>query len=176
MDQNNLNGQVPQPEQPAHENQQGFQQQGHPTQVGYQQGYSAQPVYQQQGYPAQQGYNQSPYYAAQAPVYQQGVPQYQTTHPVVEECVGSAFGKALASVIICSLPIGSLIGIFLGNSGLNYAERANVLAAQYGCRAGGKNIAAKILGKIGKITSVVMTIFWGIYFFILFMAIMFSTL
>ena len=42
------------------------------------------------------------------------------------------------------------------------------LANRNGVSAGGKNIASKVLGKIGKILGIVMTIFWAFIFFIYF--------
>lgn len=102
-------------------------------------------------------------FAAQ-PTYTAPAPQAVSE---IESCANSAFGKALASVIIASLPIGSLIAIFLSSGALRLVKRANELAAYCGVSAGGKAVAAKIMGIIGKISSIVMTVFYVLYFFLL---------
>ncbi len=83
--------------------------------------------------------------------------------PGLQQLVNSAFGKALASVIMAELPIASIIAIFMGSSANKLVAKAENLAAQYGTKAGGKKIAAKIMGKIGFFMGIGMTIFWGIY-------------
>lgn len=85
------------------------------------------------------------------------------TDPEVESYVEAAFGKSLAATIMCAFPVASIIAIFFGNTGLNLAESAKQLAAQRGVKPSGKNIAAVVLGKIGKICGIVMTAFWGFY-------------
>ena len=111
-----------------------------------------------------------PTFGAQPPVvqYQQipnpYAPQAQAE---VENAADSAFGKGLASVIMSSFPITSIIAIFLGAGGLSGAKRTNAIAAHYGIEAGGKNIAARILSTIGLISSIVMTSFWGLYFLLI---------
>lgn len=83
--------------------------------------------------------------------------------------VNSAFSKGLAAAIIASLPIGSIIAIFLGNSSLKLVANLRNHAAYNGIKPSGKNIAAKILGMVGKITGIVMTAVWAYYFiFIIF--------
>ena len=86
----------------------------------------------------------------------------------VKELADSAFGKCLASTIISGLPVSSIIAIILGASGLKAANKATEIAVANKMFAGGKNIAAKILGKIGLITGIVMTAFWTTYFSIIF--------
>ena len=81
----------------------------------------------------------------------------------VEGLVKSAFSKGLASVIMAEMPVASIIAIFMGNKALKLADSANALAAQYGISAGGKCVAAKVLGEIGKIVGIVMTILWPFY-------------
>lgn len=102
--------------------------------------------------------------------YQPGVPPtyapVPTTDPTVESYVNAAFTKSLASVIMCEFPVASIIAIVMGSKGLEFVEAAKTLAAQRGVKPSGKNIAANILGKIGKIAGIVMTIFWGVYFLI----------
>ncbi len=100
-----------------------------------------------------------------APVY----PPVTVTDPAVEACVDSAFGKSLASAIMCGFPVASIIAIFFGSAGLNLVEQAKMLAAQRGVRPSGKCVAATVLGKIGKIAGIVMTAFWGFYFFMILM-------
>ncbi len=99
-------------------------------------------------------------------------PYYQPVvrDPQVESLIDSAFGKSLTSTIICGLPVGSIIAIVLGSAGLNLVDEAKRLAAQRGAMPGGKNVAATVLGKIGKIAGIVMTIWWAFYiFFIVFL-------
>ena len=95
--------------------------------------------------------------------------------PAVDLIVDSAFGKALASAIMCEFPIASIIAIVIGSQSLDLVEQAKNLAAQRGAKPSGKIIAATVLGKIGKIAGIIMTCFWGIYLFIILAAI-FSTL
>ena len=102
-------------------------------------------------------------FAAQ-PTYTTPAPQ---NVPEIEACAGSAFGKALASVIISWLPIGSIIAIILSSGALKLVKRANELAAHYGISAGGKAIAAKILGIVGKVSSIVVTVIYALYFLVL---------
>jgi len=87
--------------------------------------------------------------------------------PAVDALVDSAFGKSLAATIMCGFPIASIIAIFFGVAGLNLVEQAKALAAQRGVKPSGKNIAATVLGKIGKIVGIVMTAFWGFYLLLL---------
>lgn len=94
------------------------------------------------------------------------------TDPEVEARIDAAFGKSLAATIMAGFPVASIIAIFFGNTGLNMVDEAKRLAAQRGAKPGGKNIAATVLGKIGKIAGIVMTAFWGFYFFILMMIIL----
>ncbi|MBR5517846.1 MAG: hypothetical protein IKV86_02335 [Clostridia bacterium] len=98
--------------------------------------------------------------------------EFQTTYassdPQVDALVEGAFGKGLAATIICGFPIASIIALVLGNTAVNMVEQARQMAAQRGVNISGKNIAAQILGKIGKIAGIAMTIFWAVYFLILF--------
>ena len=101
-------------------------------------------------------------------------PYYQpvVTDPQVESLIDSAFGKSLAATIMCGFPIASIIAIILGSAGLNLVDEAKRLAAQRGAKPGGKNVAATVLGKIGKIVGIVMTVWWA--FYILFIILLFS--
>ena len=114
--------------------------------------------YPQNGYP-RQGY--APYTNGYYPPVYQQQPQ---TNPHVEESAGSAFGKSLAATIMSNFPICSIIAIVLANKGLKLAKQTDEMAAYYRVEAGGKNVAAKVLGKIGLICGIVMTVIWSIYF------------
>lgn len=81
----------------------------------------------------------------------------------VQAYVDAAFGKALASAIMCEFPIASIIAIIFGCKALSMMETAKAVAASMGIKPSGKLIAVNILGKIGKIAGIIMTIFWGIY-------------
>ena len=110
-------------------------------------------------------------YSAQQPVYTQTTESRPKVIPEVEECVNAAFGKALASAIlgaIVAMPICTIIAIFLGNSALESVKKANEMAAYYGVSAGGKAIATKVLGMVGKISGIAMTVFWAGYFVFIF--------
>ena len=89
----------------------------------------------------------------------------------VKSLANSAFGKCLAAVILAWWPIGSVIAIILGAIGLKAAKKATALAEANNVSAGGKNIAAKITGKIGLIGGIVMTVFWFFYILIFALAI-----
>ena len=103
-------------------------------------------------------------------------PQYNYSQPVqtpvvpeLKSCVESAFSKALASVIMAGFPIASILSIIFGSLALKNVKKAEDIANYYRVSSGGKKIAAKIMGKIGKITGIVMTCFYSLYilFFIL---------
>lgn len=106
-------------------------------------------------------------FSAQPPVFAQTVEPQKESNSEVEECAGSAFGKSLAAAIMAWFPICSIIAIILGSGGLKRVKRANELAAHYGVSAGGKNVAAKILGMVGKIAGIVMTVIYSLYFVII---------
>lgn len=111
------------------------------------------------------------------PIYEQPVYQPQQANiPQLEALVNSAFGKGLASAIMCSFPVASIIAIVMGSQAQNLALEAEAMAAHYGISAGGKKTAAKILGKVGKIAGIAYTAFWAFYllYFIFIFAMIFS--
>ncbi len=89
---------------------------------------------------------------------------FDTVRSQIQSIANSAFGKALAAAIIAEMPIGSIIAIIMGSKALRQVEGAYALGAQYGVCVGGKCIAAKVLGKVGKIAGIAMTAFWAVYF------------
>lgn len=97
--------------------------------------------------------------------------EFQTTYassdPQVDALVENAFGKGLAATIMCSFPVASIIAISFGSTAIGMVDQARQMAAQRGVNISGKNIAAQILGKIGKIAGIVMTAFWAFYIFML---------
>lgn len=103
----------------------------------------------------------------QQQVHAQTAQPYMVSNPELNTCVESAFSKSLAATIMAWFPICSIIAIFFGSAGLKLADRANEMASYYGCSAGGKNIAAKVLGRIGQISGIAMTVFYAIYIFII---------
>lgn len=132
----------------------------------YQEPVNQQPVYQQPVY--QQPVYQQPVY--QQPVYQQPAyqqPAYQQPIPQLKELGDSAFGKGLAAAIMAEFPVTSIIAIIMGSKAQNLAAQAEAMAARYGVSAGGKCIAGKIMGKIGKIMGIVLTVFYAFYFLLL---------
>ena len=158
MDQNNFNPQ-------DNNNNQTNQQQN---------GYYQPPTYQQPYYGNQQQYYGNQQQGAYYQNFQQPGFGAQYDDPRISELVDSAFGKALASTIMCAFPITSIISIFLGAKAGKLVKQANALAAACGRKAGGKSIAAKIMGSIGKGFGIGMTIFWGIYTLIIVLAVMAS--
>ena len=89
--------------------------------------------------------------------------QSNPAEALAKDCADSAFGKTLASVIMAWWPVTSVIAIILGAIGLKNVNKAEEIAANYGVSAGGKKVAAKIMGKIGLIGGIVMTAFWFVY-------------
>lgn len=81
--------------------------------------------------------------------------------------VNSAFVKGLVATILASLPIGSIIAIFLGSASTKLVAKLRDHAAANGIKPSGKNIAAKILGMVGKIEGIVMTVVWAYYFILI---------
>ena len=106
-------------------------------------------------------------FSAQPPVFTQTAESHSGSNPEVDACAGSAFGKSLAAAIMAWFPICSIIAIILGSGGLKMVKRANELAAHYGVSAGGKTVAAKVLGMVGKIAGIVMTVIYSIYFVVI---------
>ena len=109
-----------------------------------------------QNYQPPYGYNQPPVYGYNP------VPNAD-----IAACVDSAFGKGLAAAILAEFPIGSIIAIALGSSAAELSEKANMMAASRGTSAGGKNVAARVLGLVGKFAGIGFTIFWAFYFFMI---------
>ena len=85
-------------------------------------------------------------YPGYTPVVEQPRPQ---NYSQVTESANSAFGKGLAATIMAEFPVASLIAIFMGAAGLKKVKQTNEMAAYYGIKAPGKNIAAKVLSMIG---------------------------
>ena len=106
-------------------------------------------------------------FSAQPPVFTQTAESHSGSNPEVDACAESAFGKSLAAAIMAWFPVCSIIAIILGSGGLKMVKRANELAAHYGVSAGGKTIAAKVLGIVGKIAGIVMTVIYSIYFVVI---------
>ncbi len=102
-------------------------------------------------------------FSVQQPVYNQTVEASSDCQREIDSLSGPAFGKALASVIMSWYPVTSIIGLILASSALKKVKKANALAERCGISAGGKIIAAKIMGTIGKISGIVMTVFWSLY-------------
>ena len=96
----------------------------------------------------------------------------------IESLVKSAFGKGLASVIMAEFPILSIVSIFMGGTAVRQSEDASAMALRNGVSAGGKCVAAKVLGKIGKILGIVMTCVWAFYivYFIAMFGMIFSNM
>ncbi|MBQ3080905.1 MAG: hypothetical protein IJC49_00450 [Clostridia bacterium] len=90
-------------------------------------------------------------------------PQKQPAFPQVVALANSAFSKGLAAAIMCSFPIASIVAIILGFSAKSTSAQASALAAQYNCEFPGKGVAGKILGLIGGIAGIVMTVVWFFY-------------
>ena len=126
---------------------------------------AAEPVYTAPVYEAPKA---EPVYTA--PVYEapKAAPSYNP-NPVaeVENMVGEAFSSGLAATICAWFPVASIIAIGKGSKALKKREEAQKMAEAYGVTLPGKNIAARILGMVGKIGGIVMTVFWPLYIIIL---------
>ncbi len=97
-------------------------------------------------------------------------PVAPVSDPALDAMVDDAFGKSLAAAIMAEFPVASIIAISFGINSLDMLEQARVLAAQRGAKLSGKAIATKILGMIGKIAGIAMTVFWAIYLTVIFFA------
>ena len=78
----------------------------------------------------------------------------------VTSLTDSAFGKGLAAAIMAWFPIASIIAIFFGAKAGALVRQARELAASRGCMTSKKLIPANVLGKVGLIAGIVMTVFW----------------
>ena len=91
-------------------------------------------------------------------------------HPTkadLDAMVDESFSSGLTATICAWFPVASIIAIAKGSKGLKKLAEAKGLAQQYGINISGKNIAARILGMIGKIGGIVMTVFYPLYIIIL---------
>ena len=166
---------VPQPpvQEPYYQQAPVYQQPHYPQPPVYQQPpvqqpyYPQQPVYQQPYYPQQPVYQQ-PYYPQQ-PVYQPPAAPYPQAEQVPnwQECEASSFKKALTSVILSTIPIGSIISIVMGAKGRSIAERAISYAKRHSIPVSGKTKAAAIMAKAGMITGIVFTAIYGFILMVL---------
>ena len=93
---------------------------------------------------------------------------------VADGIINANFGKALASAICASFPIASIVAIFLGCGALKQWKAAIALSQQYGFKLTGKNIPVRVLGLVGKIAGIAMTIFWSVYFILMICLVVFS--
>ena len=131
-----------------------------PVQPQYQQ--PVQPQYQQ---PAQPQYQQPV-----QPQYQQPVqPQYQ--QPVSAAPAGAPtptniliFG--IIGLALSCIPFASIAGIIISAIGLKKSN-AYVAAGGIAC---GQSKTGRILARVGLIVSIVMTVFWAIYFTVVIIA------
>ena len=90
------------------------------------------------------------------------VPTFQQTDiPQLKALTDEAFSTGLASVIMAGFPVASIIAIFKGRKAQTLAKEAEDMASAYGFSAGGKNVAAKVMGIVGKIDGIVCTAFYG---------------
>ena len=135
-----------------------------------------QPVYAQPVQPVQPVYAQpvqpvyvepvQPVYAQ--PVYTQPVqPVGPTVEEVVHDLANKAFGKALASVIMCAFPIASIIAIVMGSKALNLVNQARDIATPYGIFGGAKYMVSRAMAMVGKFSGIAMTVFWALYILII---------
>lgn len=102
---------------------------------------------------------------------------HQTEVPQLKELTENAFSNGLAAVIMAEFPVASIFAIFKGHKAQKLAREAENMAAGYGLSAGGKNVAAKVMGIVGKISGIVNTAlyaFLALYFvfYMLFMIVM----
>ncbi len=81
--------------------------------------------------------------------------------PGLPNLVESAFSTGLAATIMAQFPVASIIAIFKGRQAGKLVTDAENLAAQYGTKAGGKKIAAKVLSKVGFISGIYYTALWA---------------
>lgn len=125
------------------------------------------PGFDPQSQQSQQPPQFMPQYAPQSPYAQQEPYPGANAHKI-EAGADSAFGKSLASVIMAWFPICSFIAIFLAAAGLRCSSATSDLAARLGMSAGGKNVAARIMGTIGLISSIIMSVFWIFYILLIF--------
>ena len=65
---------------------------------------------------------------------------------------------------MCSFPIASIVAIFFGFKARALGGQAAELADYMGCERHGKGVAGRILGNIGGIMGIVMTVLYVIVF------------
>ena len=103
----------------------------------------------------------------QPPMGQPPVIDPDFVHPEVQAKEDAAFGRGLASLIMAEFPIASFFAIGLGGAAQKLAAESKAMAAYYGVDTHGKGQAGRILGKIGKIFGIVMSVFWVLYIVII---------
>ncbi|MBQ2781553.1 MAG: hypothetical protein IJF42_08390, partial [Clostridia bacterium] len=139
------------------------------------------PVQPVQPVAPQYGYGQQPQYG-----YGQQPPQYGYAQPVApqptyepagitpeeeDDMSGSILTKGILAIIFAWEPILSIIAIVFGSKAGKWYDQ---LCARAGREIGGRAKVGRILGKIGKIGGIVMTVFWPIYIFIIIVAVLAS--
>lgn len=121
-----------------------------------------QPQYQQQ--PVQPQY--------QEPQYAQPVQQYQQAEPVQATVAGelptpkSILIMGIIGLAISCMPLGSIAGIIISALGM---KKSNAYANGGGVPCG-MSITGRILSRVGLIVSIVMTVFWAIWFTVVILA------
>lgn len=98
-----------------------------------------------------------------APVVEEPVVNVSPTKAALDAMVNEAFSKGLTAAICAWFPVASIIAIAKGSKGLKKLAEAKNLAEQSGVSLSGKNIAARVLGMVGKIGGIVMTAFYPLY-------------
>lgn len=93
---------------------------------------------------------------------------------MIQNLADSAFSNGLASAIMAWFPVTSIIAIVLSGVSKRYVKEADRLGKALGIEVSGKKTAGSILSNVGRIAGIIMTCIWGVYFFMLFIAIMAS--
>ncbi len=128
-------------------------------------GYQAPPSYNPNGYQAPPSYNPNPY---QAPSYNYNydnnyAQQTAPASPEVNELASSSLTRGIVALILAEIPIVSIVAIILGFSAKGKGQKAQNLAKQLYCKCPAKAIVGRILGIVGGIYGIFMTVFWPIY-------------
>ena len=103
-----------------------------------------------------------PQYAQPQPIqtpYAQPQPVNQPITPEAQALLKGILGFGIAAVCCAEWPIASVLGIIFGAIAKNKAKAYDAM----GYPSNGRRVAGKVLGIIGFISGIVMTVYWFIY-------------
>lgn len=142
----------PKPMRPQYESSQ-------PVQPQYMQPQPVQPQYVQPQ-PVQPQYAQPQYGQPQYAQPQYGQPVQQAATPESQSLAKGILGFGIAAIVCAWIPIASILGIIFGAIAKGRAKTYDAMNYP----SNGMRVTGKVLGLIGFIAGIIMTVYYSIYF------------